>query len=436
MLRCITGELIDFMGLSEDAIREQVDRLLASSAFRYYDVQRRLLSYLTEKSLAGEAHNLKEYALGVDVLGKPETYDPRRDSSVRFQVGKLRQRISEYYGTEGRADPVVVDLPKGHFEMSFRLGDNVGAPQERSGGLRLSWRIVVVAAIALATSTAAAWYYAVAAVEIKRAHAPVARAWSAELEALWSPFLAGGRPITVCIGEPFFIHFPDAHAFVRLPAAYDWEQARTSPSINKLLESLRETDPIPWHSFTGVGEARAAFLLGKLLGTVREDVLVTASSRLSWDQIVAHNVIFLGPPKYNPQLRRIPISQEFVFEDNGIRNLHPEAGEPAYFPDEIEKGSSTRDTGETHGLISRLPGPHRNAQMLILSGNWTVGTMGATQYMTQPQYARDLVSRIRLPSGQLPEHYQVVVKVSFNAGVPVRVSYLNHRVLQADQNRH
>ena len=53
------------------------------------------------KSLAGEAQNLKEYTVGLDVFGKPASYDPRQESVVRMHVGRLRQKLTEYYRTEG-----------------------------------------------------------------------------------------------------------------------------------------------------------------------------------------------------------------------------------------------------------------------------------------------------------------------------------------------
>src|SRR4029077_6117753 len=68
---------------------------------------------------AGEAQNLKEYTVGLDVFGKPASYDPRQESVVRMHVGRLRQKLAEYYRIEGSDDPIVVDLPKGAFALTF-----------------------------------------------------------------------------------------------------------------------------------------------------------------------------------------------------------------------------------------------------------------------------------------------------------------------------
>ena len=99
--------------------RLQIQRIISSKAFKTSEVHRNLLNYLAEKSLAGEAQNLKEYTVGLDVFGKPATYDPRQESVVRMHVGRLRQKLAEYYRTDGAGDPVIVDLPKGGFALMF-----------------------------------------------------------------------------------------------------------------------------------------------------------------------------------------------------------------------------------------------------------------------------------------------------------------------------
>jgi len=104
--------------LHGEAIAAEVERVLESDTFRNSDALRRLLKFLADKMMSGEADQLKEYSVGIDALGKPPTYDPRHDSTVRIQVGRLRQKLAEYYRTEGEGDPWIIDLPKGRFKLT------------------------------------------------------------------------------------------------------------------------------------------------------------------------------------------------------------------------------------------------------------------------------------------------------------------------------
>src|SRR5580698_3045117 len=99
--------------------RAQVERILQSKVFRTSEVLRHLFGYLAEKSLDGTADGLKEYTIGLDALGKPATFDPRQESVVRMHTARLRQKLAEYYRTEGVDDPVIIDLPKGGFKITF-----------------------------------------------------------------------------------------------------------------------------------------------------------------------------------------------------------------------------------------------------------------------------------------------------------------------------
>src|SRR5499427_8378925 len=107
------------MPVELDANQLQVQRVVASKTFKTSEVHRNLLTYLAEKSLSGEAQNLKEYTVGLDVFAKPSTYDPRQESVVRMHMARLRQKLGEYYRTEGADDPVIVDIPKGAFKVTF-----------------------------------------------------------------------------------------------------------------------------------------------------------------------------------------------------------------------------------------------------------------------------------------------------------------------------
>src|ERR1039458_4477344 len=111
-----------------DPLRVELQRVLESESFRNSDSLRRLLSYLAERSLNHAADDLKEYVIGVDVFGKPPSYDPQKDASVRVQISRLRQKIDEYYKGEGSGDPYRLVLPKGHFTMRFEPQQTAATP--------------------------------------------------------------------------------------------------------------------------------------------------------------------------------------------------------------------------------------------------------------------------------------------------------------------
>src|SRR6185369_308312 len=143
------------MVLELGATQAQIQRILQSKAFRTSEVHRNLLSYLAEKSLSGTADSLKEYTIGLDVFSKPSSYDPRQESTVRMHVARLRQKLSEYYRTEGVDASNLVELPKGAFKLPFEPREvRPGAvPEPAIAAVRRFWErkeLALAAALLLA----------------------------------------------------------------------------------------------------------------------------------------------------------------------------------------------------------------------------------------------------------------------------------------------
>ena len=104
-----------------NAVRAQLERILASGTFATAGRHSRVLRYIVERTLAGEGEQLKEYVLGTEVFDRPDSYDPRLDSIVRVEARRLRSRLEEYYRREGSADSVVITIPRGSYVPGFAL---------------------------------------------------------------------------------------------------------------------------------------------------------------------------------------------------------------------------------------------------------------------------------------------------------------------------
>jgi hypothetical protein len=369
-----------------EANQTQVQRIIQSKAFRTSEVHRNLLHYLAEKSLAGAADSLKEYTVGLDVFAKPASYDPRQESVVRMHVARLRQKLAEYYRTEGLDDPVIVDVPKGGFKVIFETRevalDPVAPSVEPSAPKRWpSSHKILGALLALGLISVA-----ILGIELWRAmtiHADRAPRLSPELLELWGPVLNGNRPLMICL-------------------------AASSGSA-------------------GEGTASGAFLLGQFLAARKDNVLLTRTTQLAMPEMLMDNVIFLGPVFGNRQIEALSKGQPLVLEPDGIRNLSPQPGEPAFIPDQAP--GSSKDVEETHALISHVPGLYGHGDVLYLSGNQISSTVAAVRALTDPTLARALVSKLKSPDGSLPRFYQMVLRVQSMDSMPIEISYMFHRDL-------
>lgn len=431
------------MVLEVDAARAQVERIFQSRIFRSSDVLRQLLSYLVDASLAGSADDLKEYTVAVDALGKPTSYDPRQESAVRMQLARLRQKLGEYYRTEGVDDPVVIDLPKGGFRVVFeprkaafeqvRLADT--ASEETQRAHRWARREVLlsaalgVAIAALGVTGFLAVHYRQAFTKASAIEPPVP--WTPEIQQLWQPILSSNRPLVVCVATPLAVQIP-GFGFVRENSVNDWEDVPKSKAISALKEALHAPTVQPTFGYTGVGTATAALLLGQFLGARQKSLVVTRANLLSLPELMEENVVFLGPLTGDRENRALRVNQEILLEPDGIRNLHPKPGEPAFVPEATGVPDGKRggeDSLDTYSLISRVPGLQGKGEILSLSGNQISSVMAGAQALTDPSVARMLVAKLRKSDGTIPAYFQVVLRVRSMDGVPTEISYMFHREL-------
>lgn len=109
--------------VSEKAVRQQLNRILASKTFSQVDRLKRFVGFIVGETVSGRGGDLKEYVIGVQVFGKEPSFDPRTDPIVRVQARRLRTRLARYYEDEGNLDEVIVDLPKGGYAPVFRPRD-------------------------------------------------------------------------------------------------------------------------------------------------------------------------------------------------------------------------------------------------------------------------------------------------------------------------
>lgn len=112
------------MSIPATRVRTQVERLLTSPELCHSEALAKLLRFVVEETLGGRGALLKETRLGLEVFGRsPAHYDAAIDPIVRVQMGRLRQRLQDYYSHA--ADPVIIEVPKGGYTPVFKLRSSV-----------------------------------------------------------------------------------------------------------------------------------------------------------------------------------------------------------------------------------------------------------------------------------------------------------------------
>lgn len=209
---------VEQTGLASDpaAIREQLERLLEHPFFANSKRYPALLAYTVEQTLLGNASDLKERSIGIEVFGRAPTYDANADPIVRITAGEVRKRLSLYYYDASHAGELIIELPLGSYVPVFRQPESivetvpdtaepepvasqppVEVPAEATPTSaprpRFRW---LLAGTLLATGCAIGIY---AGLQI---HPPPPPEQPSNIDRFWEAFIASPNPTTFCLGEP------------------------------------------------------------------------------------------------------------------------------------------------------------------------------------------------------------------------------------------
>ncbi|HEV3199642.1 MAG TPA: hypothetical protein VGZ73_17180 [Bryobacteraceae bacterium] len=190
-----------------DAVREQLDRVLASAVFRNSKRYSSLLRYVVEQTLDGRSDRLKERAIGIDVFERPADYNTTMDHAVRSAAGEVRKRLAQYYMEPGRESEIRIDLQAGSYVPQFR------SPAEKPEAS--TTLLPAVASVLAAERFAERRFWegsvsrrgravlAVAGIAVLLVAGVAAKSWmrpQTAFERFWNPVFSSTNPALLCFG--------------------------------------------------------------------------------------------------------------------------------------------------------------------------------------------------------------------------------------------
>lgn len=96
-------------------VQQQLQKMSENPTFSNGGRMYALLVYLVNSELEGKGRLLNQTSLAIDVFDRDENFDPNSDSIVRVEVGRLRNKLREYYALAGKNDLVRISIPKGRY---------------------------------------------------------------------------------------------------------------------------------------------------------------------------------------------------------------------------------------------------------------------------------------------------------------------------------
>ncbi len=455
---------IELGGPTPEDIQRQLSKIIHSKPFRHASALQRLLQYLISKALADPFADIKEYTIGMEVFERGPDYDPQSDTIVRVQIHRLRIKVKEYYETEGIGDPILVDIPKGHYIPSFEFrngslktdaadsiapetnerADAAGNPaapltQAKTAGFATGFFSRGVLPFALALVILAAGIFIGAHWQEWRgsasngtalARAPNAGPHDAATD-FWRGFLGNDPSPVVGYADAVYLvdGAEDLFRFRRGASDYTGtvvdrhlaQQFASSPGLVARAGPLYYED-----GNTGTGDLQSVFVLTRLFTQMGLQMLVKRCRLITIDDLQQHDVILLGSPEENDAVAQLSRPSDFVWNRLDVAgpwkgeyvNRRPQPGESLSY--KTERDPSTQEIKTDFGLITLQPGAVPSRRIVMLGGLDTSGVAGAAQFVTSPTHMAELRSKLESMSawrgqGAAPS-FQALLRVDVERG--------------------
>lgn len=95
-----------------------LDAILNTDKFMASPQMSAFLKYVVEQTLIGNTRRIKAFTVGIEALGKPASFDPQTDPSVRVLAKRLRSSLDTYYAQNLDTD-VFIEMKPGSYVPKF-----------------------------------------------------------------------------------------------------------------------------------------------------------------------------------------------------------------------------------------------------------------------------------------------------------------------------
>ncbi len=202
--------------VTEEQIREQLDRILHSAQFKSSRRCRSFLEYVVNQASSGQLDHLKERTIGIEVFGRDPDYDTNHDPVVRGTASEIRKRLAQYYQAAGNAGELRIDLAAGSYLPDFHIPVPTPATQpSETRAVSVPLTVEVERSVRPETALVATsrrsprWFIAVtlaaligvvllATLLLKKESSGQAGI----ADEFWAPVLNSKGPVLLCVGQP------------------------------------------------------------------------------------------------------------------------------------------------------------------------------------------------------------------------------------------
>jgi hypothetical protein len=425
-------------------VRQQLERILDSPAFRNSKRCTDFLRFVVEQTCDGHTDVLKERTLGMTIFERKPDYDTNRDPIVRNTAGQVRKRLAQYYYEATPGEPRI-ELPAGSYvpEIHFpkvepvavaplsipfpSSTENLPMPEHEAAAETFRSQAVLesrapektlepvvaptVPIPARPRRTRLVWM----ALLLAASSLAVWMAWPrwrvGPLEGFWAPILKQEQMVVVCVGQ--------GHTY-RIPAELDhWFErpgglnASPSPPAQIDLKSIRPA----YDRYVALSDTQAAMRLASLFTRLGREASLRGGRSTSLADLRGKPVVLVGGFN-NAWTLRLTGELRFYFDSDAGEGVEyvKDRQKPSYHAWSVSMQAESPDIRRDYAIVTRVQNPATEQTVVVAAGIRGGGTLAAAEFLTHSEYLEKALANA--PKGWSGKNVQFVLSVPVYGGTP------------------
>ncbi len=304
----------------------------------------------------------KELEIAIEGLGREESFDVTQDALVRVYMHKLRRKLDEFYGVEGKAFSHRLQLPKGEYRFVLQAQDDIQYTKENATlqtalpGIRITNQLLGGVIVTLLVVNFALLYFWPAPSSLTQVRNSI----------LWQPLLADNKPTLMVLGDYYiFAESENGSNVNRLVRDFDINSPIDLASYLQLYPEQAEYKFDIGLSYLPTSSAQALTKISPIINNTENPVQTIMASQLTIEQLRNNNIVYIG------HLSGLGLLSDQVFAQS-----HFTIGESG-FDELVDKETGTRyinargipgapaNTQQHYAYLASFTGPANNRFVII-----------------------------------------------------------------------
>jgi len=397
--------------LTAEKVLAQLELITGDDAFRSSKRSIEFLRFVVRETLKGDADQIKERTIGIEVFGRSSAYDTNLDHVVRTAATELRKRLALYYGDKKHRSELRIWMVPGSYIPKFTVAAADSQPDaeaevrqnaagdsrheaETTGNAvvhrRNHWRLAYLLSAAVLAAAALGYFLL---------HKPNPE------YLFWKPVLDTPGPVLLAVGD-----VPNGP-----PTPVDPGAKQDSPLAIQHSYSARS---VPFADMVTIAKVVGVLQAGG------KKVLIRRENTSSFSDLREGPVVLVGAfnnewsLRLTRQLRytlaldaenhliyikdaKNPAARTWSWGTNQPRDRVGGAGSPVL---------------HDYALISRIRNSETGHVLVVIGGLYTYGTESAGEFLTDPQLMQAITQQAHMGAGD--KSLQIVLGTTVTDGTP------------------